>query len=131
MGWQRKLLEDTARQYDVPCPNCCKFRIGPMNKDGSDMRGWVFTDEFQAYIEEEMETKGLLERINADRDEERELLAKRFSEILKKSRGYKDRNGRIKLGHGQHVVKCPKCDGKGRLETKDSKFLRQLAGEQT
>ena len=36
MGWKRELLEDTAKQYDTPCPNCCKFRLGPMAEDGAD-----------------------------------------------------------------------------------------------
>ena len=128
MGWKRELLEDTAKQYDTPCPNCCKFRLGPMAEDGKDMWGWVWSDEFQAYVEEEMEARDLLEKIYRGDGKKRAALAEKLRKILAKGEGegyY--RNGRFKLGHGPHVVKCPKCDGKGRLETKESRFLRGLA----
>jgi len=121
MGWERKLLQGLASKYRKPCPECCNFRIGPVDRRGNNMQGKAFTKEFQAYIEQEMEAKGLLERINADRPEERSRLAKAFRDSRKGG------NGKFESGKGPNVVDCPRCKGEGFLETKESELLKFLA----
>jgi hypothetical protein len=135
MGWERKFLQRLAAECQKPCPECGGkeglIKICPMDKKGRNMVGKVFSNDFMAYLDEELEAKGVLEKTESDKARWVEVnrRARRFREVLKKGRlkGFMDKNGRIKLGKGPHVVDCPKCKGKGFLETKESELLQCLS----
>jgi len=115
MSWQKKLIQKLVREHQKPCPDCGdwngpdgQLRILPFRQTG--LCGWqpvpgkVFTKKFVAKLKEKMaaEPKG-----------------KDWAETIPK----------VQSDRGPHVIDCPRCKGKGCLDTKESRFLQQMANE--
>jgi Zn-finger nucleic acid-binding protein len=112
MSWQKKLMQKLVRKHQNPCPNCGdwwgpkgELRILPFRDTPQygcqPVPGKVFTKEFMA------------------------LLKKRMAN----GAAWEDTIPKVQTDSGPHVIDCPRCKGKGWLDTKESIFLQQLADE--
>lgn len=134
MSWQRVFLNQVADQHRRRCQRCFGFRILPFDaKTGIPLRGYVYSDDCLAFLQDSMDEKGLLEKqeswwqgLPAGEEWKKDihLRAERFKKEFKR---LMDKDGRIDPGKGPYVVKCPKCNGTSFIETEKSKLLRGLA----